>query len=411
MEILEGPIWTADGEIDINDLRLFLEDICCDLVRFQESSQVQVDNGLIRIDREFNLGDRGFADIRVQVPGKSPYFVEVKYGHPSAAITKNLIRKYANPTDGTKVILVINVSALDDWARHEREIRQALSLELEVWDEPQLLAQVAERFGVKIDSVSAANLVDLRNEIERAKGFLAFGGTSRENYENDPLRANLLWQFSFWRLGQLRTRYGLAPGDILRPGIYKGVVVMLADLCSFSSYVRDTSDPRIVAHNLTSFYTKSRYQVVNHGGMLSQFVGDEVVAFFGLPDQRADFMLEALNTAQAMLDIGQSIAHDWQRRIDRVQASGGAHVGMAIGDLQVFPQRPFSRTHMAEVGDAINLAARLMASAGPNEISMSNQLYREMRDSLTLPFEEQEPLEAKNVGRIKAWKYTAPAHA
>ncbi|CAN0502357.1 unnamed protein product, partial [Phaeothamnion confervicola] len=182
--------------------------------------------------------------------------------------------------------------------------------------------------------------------------------------------ANLLCQFSFWRLGQLRTRYGLLPRDILRPGIYKGVVVLLADLCSFSSFVRDTSDPRIVAHNLTSFYTKSRYQVVNHGGMLSQFVGDEVVAFFGLPDKRSDFMTEALNTAQALLDIGQSIAHDWQRRIDRVQASGGAHVGMAIGDLQVFPQRPFSRSHMAEVGDAINLAARLMSSAGPTEISM-----------------------------------------
>ena len=67
------------------------------------------------------------------------------------------------------------------------------------------------------------------------------------------------------------------------PGRYRAIIVLLADLCSFSSFVRDAADPDVVLNSLTSFYTKARYQVVNRGGMLSQFVGDEVVAFFGLP--------------------------------------------------------------------------------------------------------------------------------
>jgi adenylate cyclase len=44
--------------------------------------------------------------------------------------------------------------------------------------------------------------------------------------------------------------------------------VLLADLCSFSSYVRDTADETIVRESLTAFYSKARYQIINSGGML-----------------------------------------------------------------------------------------------------------------------------------------------
>jgi hypothetical protein len=47
--------------------------------------------------------------------------------------------------------------------------------------------------------------------------------------------------------------------------------VLLADLCSFSSYIRDTGDAEVVRESLTAFYSKARYQIINNGGMLYQF--------------------------------------------------------------------------------------------------------------------------------------------
>src|SRR5262249_10939552 len=154
----------------------------------------------------------------------------------------------------------------------------------------------------------------------------AFGGPSLAEYTNEPLKSALLWHFGFWRLRQLRESRGLTPREIVPPGLYRGVAVLLADLCAFSSYVRDTPDDDVVRHCLTSFYSKARYQIINQGGMVYQFVGDQVIALFGVPDQRPGFVKEALDTAHALVDIGNSISNHWQRHIDRVQTSGGVHI-------------------------------------------------------------------------------------
>src|SRR5205823_6170566 len=98
-----------------------------------------------------------------------------------------------------------------------------------------------------------------------------------EAYDHGPLKAELQWHFGYWRLHQLRMMGRATARDILPPGTYRGVVVVLADLCSFSSFVRDTPNVEIVCESLTSFYSKSRYQIINSGGMLYQFVGDEAI--------------------------------------------------------------------------------------------------------------------------------------
>ena len=61
--------------------RLFLEEICCNLCRFQHVAEDGVAPEAVRIDQECYLGlPKAFADIRVQVPGAAPYFVEVDWG-------------------------------------------------------------------------------------------------------------------------------------------------------------------------------------------------------------------------------------------------------------------------------------------------------------------------------------------
>jgi adenylate cyclase len=143
--------------------------------------------------------------------------------------------------------------------------------------------------------------------------------------------------------------------------------------------------------------------------MLYQFVGDEVIGLFGIPDEGPGSARDALEAARSLIGIGKSVSEHWQRRIDRVQTSGGVHIGVAMGDLQIVSLRPFGRTHIGAVGDCINVAARLMATAGPGEMVVSNSFLQSLDEDACANFREMAPVEAKNVGRIKAWKWSPGA--
>ena len=77
---------------------------------------------------------------------------------------------------------------------------------------------------------------------------------------------------------------------------------------------------------------------------------------------------------------------------------------MTLGALQVLSLRPLSRTHMGLIGDSINLAERPNGVAGCDEIVVSNLLHQRLPDDVRAAFVELAPVEAKNIGRVRAWK-------
>ena len=117
--------------------------------------------------------------------------------------------------------------------------------------------------------------------------------------------------------------------------------MVIADITGFTRFVRDTPTTRVVRDSLAAFYSKARYQIIHSGGMVLQFVGDSVVALFGVPRARRGYVEAALDCAEMMLSIGDSVVTEWQRQIDHVQPASGAHVGIALGDLQLLSLRPF----------------------------------------------------------------------
>jgi class 3 adenylate cyclase len=397
-----------------NQLRLLLEELCCDLCRFAHVRDDGLAPGAVEIDREVYMGSAGaFADIRVRPGGARPYYVEVKHGYPDPALVQHLGRKYGSGDgpagEAAKLVLVVDTAGRGDWPRCLASISSALrpGLALEVWDEEEFLRRLRECFGVEVDAISPERMIDVRHAIDRAKGFHAFGAPCLEDYDHDPLKEELLWHFGFWRLRELREQRGLGPREMLVPGVYRDVVVLLADMCSFSSFMRDTPDPALTRQSLTTFYSMARDQIINRGGMLYQFVGDEVIGMFGVPEPSAGAPSQALGVARSLLSVGASVAHHWQRNIDRVQPSGGLHIGMALGDVQIVSLRPYSRTHVGALGDCINVAARLMSAAGPGDIVATNSLYRRLSGPEQAQFQEVSA-EAKNVGRISAWKTNVP---
>jgi adenylate cyclase len=173
----------AQGDAHLGELRLLLEELCCDLCRFEHVIKDQLGPETIRIDREYWLGAPGaFADIRVCPPGEHPYFVEVKFGYTREMLLRHLARKYKSyvgEKGASKIVLVIDRTAYSDWDQLQRDVVACLhaGLALEVWDEDRLLSLLAERFGVTIPQITPDDLLDVRQAIDRAKGFHAFRRT------------------------------------------------------------------------------------------------------------------------------------------------------------------------------------------------------------------------------------------
>jgi hypothetical protein len=85
--------------------RLLLEELCCDLSRFEHVRRDGLAPEHVQIDREVALGRPGaFADIRVRPRGGETYFVEVKYGCPDDAILRSLARNMRNPMKSSAML-------------------------------------------------------------------------------------------------------------------------------------------------------------------------------------------------------------------------------------------------------------------------------------------------------------------
>ena len=392
---------------DLFELRLFLEELICNVCRFIHAEQ-GISLKELRIRQEVSLGiPNTFADILIRVPNHSSYLVEVDYGYSTARIIESIQRKYGKRLplfeEISKLILVVDRHNHPSWEKCAMQVKKILpsSWELEIWDEPYLLSLIRKYFDVEIESLSLDQILELRLAIDRAKGTYAFGAA----YNNDPLDSSLLWHFGYWRLRDLFEASNRTKRSILPPASYPAVVVIFADLSGFSGYVRETPRARTIQDCLSAFCAKARYQIINDGGMLYQFLGDAVIGLFGIPTHSTDYIERSFDCARSLLTLGDAISNEWQRQLDRLQPVRGSHIGVAMGTLQVLSLRPFSRTHTGVIGDAINMAARLSSHAQSGQIVVSNIVYHGLCPSSQSLLREIEPVEAKNVGRIKAWRF------
>lgn len=395
----------AEGAPDLGEVRLFLEEICGELCRMDHVARDGCEAEAIVVRREVSLGVPGaFADLHIAPSGAAPYFVEVKWGFSGRELVERLARKYErNPdSDARRLLLVSDLVDGKDWPATLARLRERLTSDLviEAWGERELLRRVKICFDLDFDGFNGGSLRLIRDAVMRAEWQAAFGAAADER-----MMPTLLWHFSPWTLARLRRERGIGPDDVMRPGAYRDIIIVIADLCAFSSYVRDTRDDALVRQALTSFYSQARQAVVDAGGMLDKFVGDEVIGVFGYPTPRPGDAEAALACARRLLDIGESVSDHWQRRIDRLQDAKGVHIGVAMGDLNLMRLRAFSSRHYGFIGDAVNMAARLMANAGPGEIVVSNRFHQALDDAAASRFTETPPIDAKNVGRIKAWKF------
>lgn len=393
-----------------SELGSFVDEITADLCRFECAAAAGCPPSDVSIEREVTLAPDVHADVRVSPSKGPPYFVENKLAYRVADLVARIRYKYGAVSPAwrgaRRLAVLLDRSTVPATIDIDAALKAAApGLSVEVWDVKDFLRRIRETFGTEITAISRASLLDVRTAIELAQWRLAYDG----KYTGDVRTTTLLWHFSPWELARLHREEGLGPDDLLQPRVYDEAVVVMADMCSFSSYVRDTRDSAMIHRRLTEYYSLARYAVLNEGGMLYQFVGDEVVGVFGLYGSAAGATTQALRCARTLCEVGNAVSTAWQRTLDRVQPSRGVHIGVGMGPLGLLAWRPFSRTHVGFIGEPLNLAARLMGEAKASEILATNTFYSSLDDDSRGLFEEVGAIDAKNVGRIQGWRTTHAA--
>src|SRR5919201_1016274 len=174
------------------------------------------------------------------------------------------------------------------------------------------------------------------------------------------------------------------------------VSVVFGDLAGSTS-LGERLDPESL-HSVLDRYSETCAEVLErHGGTVEKFIGDAVVAVFGLPILHEDDALRAVRAAvelrQAVADLSAELSRTW---------GVGLGIKLAVNSGEVFVG-PGSRREAFASGDAINVAARLEEAAAEGEILLGEQTKR-----LIDPAVRAEPLEPLSVrGRVaavRAWR-------
>ena len=87
-------------------------------------------------------------------------------------------------------------------------------------------------------------------------------------------------------------------------GARKAVTVLFCDLVE-STALGGRLDPESLRSVMARYYSRARTCIEAHGGTLEKFIGDAVMAVFGVPARHED---DALRAARAALDVRDAIA-------------------------------------------------------------------------------------------------------
>ncbi|MDO9070306.1 MAG: adenylate/guanylate cyclase domain-containing protein, partial [Deltaproteobacteria bacterium] len=146
------------------------------------------------------------------------------------------------------------------------------------------------------------------------------------------------------------------PGLLALGGRRQEVTVLFADIRNFTS-MSEAMAPEAVVEVLNTYFTEMVDLVFKYKGTLDKFVGDALMAVFGVPLPLPQAATRAAECALAM-----------QRHLRQMQAAGqtpiqGMRIGINTGEAIVGNIGSNKRMDFTVVGDAVNVAARLQELA------------------------------------------------
>ena len=175
--------------------------------------------------------------------------------------------------------------------------------------------------------------------------------------------------------------------------VRKTITVVFSDLVG-STALGERLDPESLRLVMDRYFGEMSAILERHGGTVEKFIGDAVMAVFGIPVIHEDDALRAVRAAAEMRDALIPLNDELEReRGVRLQVRLGVNTGEVVAGDGAGEQR-------FATGDAVNVAARLEQAAGPGEILVGENTHRLVREAVMV--EAVEPLALKGKSQAVA---------
>lgn len=181
------------------------------------------------------------------------------------------------------------------------------------------------------------------------------------------------------------------------------VTILFADLASSTALAEDL-DPEDARALLAEFFGIMAREIHRHGGTVEKYIGDAVMAVFGLPVAHED---DPVRAVRAALDMQTALRQFNEERhsADPAAAELQMRIGINTGDVAAAGAATEGRDFLV-TGDAVNVAARLQQLATPGTILVGSRTWRATQGAVQ--YRDLPPANVRNRARpVKIWEALA----
>jgi class 3 adenylate cyclase/ABC-type dipeptide/oligopeptide/nickel transport system ATPase component len=182
----------------------------------------------------------------------------------------------------------------------------------------------------------------------------------------------------------------------------KHVTVLFSDMSGYTA-MTEKLDPEETKEIMGKIFGEISKVVAKYGGFIEKFIGDAVMALFGVPQSHEDDPVRAIKASREIHDVVSSFSSEFEKRIGKALCM---HTGICTG-LVVTGEVNFEKGTHGVLGDTINTAARLSGLAKPGEVVISPDTYSQSEGYFN--FEVLEPTTVKGKAEpIKPYRVISP---
>jgi class 3 adenylate cyclase/tetratricopeptide (TPR) repeat protein len=186
------------------------------------------------------------------------------------------------------------------------------------------------------------------------------------------------------------------------------VTVLFADVAD-STPLGERLDPEALRQVMSRWFERMSEVLVRHGGTVEKFIGDAVMAVFGIPELHED---DALRAVRAATDLRVALA----QLNEELERELGVHIGIRVGvNTGEVVAGDGTGGQMLVTGDPVNVAKRLEEAARTGEILLGEATRRLVANAALLEPRDELTVKGKS-GPVIAWNVLgviegAPAYA
>jgi class 3 adenylate cyclase/tetratricopeptide (TPR) repeat protein len=174
---------------------------------------------------------------------------------------------------------------------------------------------------------------------------------------------------------------------------------LFADIVG-STALAEREDPEVVQSLIGRAFERLSGEIERYGGLIEKFVGDAVLAVFGVPSAHEDDPERAVRAAfemQAVLsELNRSFASEGRPQL-------AMRIGVEAGEVLVDLERAGGARDRMLTGDAVNTAARLQSAADPGRVVVGPSIFAGTKE--VIEYRELAPLDLKGkAGPVPAWE-------